>query len=260
MTEYCTCTHLKRDAVRGACKIVAAMAPDGCGIASECGSGGGGEFTSTSLALTKLMGSDKGQWLACTRCDLRGSRMDTSFMDHFMAQKHYIAVRLNAPRELFCIPCQDYQYHSDFDRRLGNGRLFRWGRPTEITTTTTSITSANANITGSGSVSPVPQSYSTSPYPYKAASVDRALTPSGFVNMGNTCFLSSVMQVLLQATVLQRYYTDVEKNNNISRNNSIANGTTNSLTGCTCTAIQDNNSCIACEVATIYRDRLVQSR
>lgn len=189
--EYCTCAHLKRDAVRGACKVAVSFVPGSLG------------------------GLDEEQWLACTRCDLLGSRNDPSYMEHFISQKHYIGVRLKEPLEMFCVPCQDYQYHSDFDRRLGLSRLTRWGAPTIVTE-------------------------------QRPSSVSPPLDSAGFVNMGNTCFLSSVMQPLLHNAVLQQYYYRSPTGGCASAEHVTPSG--------------PGTSCIACSVQDIYRDKMANHR
>ena len=197
--EYSTCVHLKRDAVRGACKVV------------------------TGFSAGSLCGPDEGQWLACTRCDWRGSRLDATFMDHFVSQKHHVAVRLQEPREIYCVICGDYQYHSDFDRRLGLGRYSRWGR---------------------AALPPVPRM--TPP-------LSAELGSPGFVNMGNTCFLSSVLQVLLHNCVLQKYYNK-EPARHVGGNNSPATIPEAACKGRSACSV-DKYSCIACEVESVFKNK-----
>jgi ubiquitin carboxyl-terminal hydrolase 22/27/51 len=173
---YCTCEHLKKEDVRAACSISlnAALRVDSCN-----------EF-------------------ACTRCSRLGSLTDIDFINHFDAMKHNVAVRVVA-NELYCVTCRDYQYHSEFDRRLGKRR-----RATE-------------------------------------SSSERLVLPSrspgllrGVVNMGNTCFLSSVLQVLLHSEILTRYFTAERTKYAVPH--------------------IDSKSCIACGAQKMFDDLLTKRR
>lgn len=196
-TEYCTCEHLKRDAVRGACRVVIAVGCD-------------------------RLPDPEDQWLACTRCEVLGSRYDSSYMEHFVADKHHVAVRLKEPREMYCVPCCDYQYHSDFDRRLGLSRLSKWGEP---------------EMPSDG-----PRTALASP----GTALQCAPMHPGFINMGNTCFLSSVMQVLLHNVVLRRYYSTAVGMRVCLEGNKQG--------GCV------TECCIACSVQDMYQDQRHCSR
>lgn len=99
----------------------------------------------------------------CIQCGLSGSFSDTKFRKHFLMEQHYVYVRIVQPIELYCCHCGDFQYSDYFDQLISRKR-------------TRSVVTADSQK-------------------LKKILIDRP-QPRAIVNMGATCFMSSVLQVL----------------------------------------------------------------
>jgi hypothetical protein len=98
----------------------------------------------------------------CIQCGLSGSFNDAQFRKHFLIEQHYIYVRIVQPVELYCCHCSDFQYSDYFDQLISRKR-------------------ARSTLTADSQK-------------LKKILIDRP-QPRAIVNMGATCFMSSVLQV-----------------------------------------------------------------
>ena len=127
-TDYCTCAHIKKE--------------------------------SALLAASVAQSLPRNETFACVQCSLQGNY--ATLLEHSKKSRHYIAIKnISSGPEIYCLKCQDFQYHSQFDEII---------RPRK----------RKANMLG---------------------------TPAGIVNMGSTCFLSSVLQLLLSNIFLVRFFS-----------------------------------------------------
>ena len=106
----------------------------------------------------------------CLECGLSGFFNDAKFRLHFLIEQHYVYVRVKEPLELYCCHCGDFQYSDDFDLLIGRKRSRR---------TLTTLESRRS----------------------KKTLIDRP-RPRAIVNLGATCFMGSVLQVMLNNSVI----------------------------------------------------------
>ena len=143
-------------------------------------------------------------FVTCGHCNNSGSLQNTEFVRHFTNEHHHICVR-KEPAELYCMTCGDYQYHYLFDRLMKRSYL-------------RSGTACNA------------LSHQTR-------------FPRPMTNMGNTCFLNSIMQVLLANPVLIHYFKITQHIHTRCALSSTMND-----------HVYPKPSCVACEVERLFRD------
>jgi uncharacterized UBP type Zn finger protein len=159
----------------------------------------------------------------CVECDFCSSFNDNNLQKHTADTGHVVCVRNKDPAELFCIACNDFQFSSVFDK------IFRRKR------------------TRTGAL-------------YGKSKVSGAAMPKivkGLCNMGATCFMSAVLQVLMKNAVLmscdqlqqpwERCKTVLERSmslDNTSRQSGDSNGA----------AAPNGASCIYCEFKKLSAD------
>lgn len=105
----------------------------------------------------------------CIDCGLSGSFSDAKFRKHFLMEQHYVYVRIIEPVELYCCHCGDFQYSDYFDQLISRKRA------------RSTVTAESQKL--------------------KKILIDRP-QPRAIVNMGATCFMSSVLQALINNSVV----------------------------------------------------------
>ena len=108
--------------------------------------------------------------MICIECKLSGLSTDPKFRQHFLSNQHFVLARIKQPFELYCCHCADYQYSDFYDRLIGRKRAGR----------------ANSAVESLRS---------------KKLIYDRP-KPRAIVNMGSTCFMGSVLQVMINNSVI----------------------------------------------------------
>jgi Ubiquitin carboxyl-terminal hydrolase len=126
------------------------------------------EKAATSLQLAAISQLDHD--MICVECGLSGSFKDNTFRRHFLSHRHFVYARVKQPFELYCCHCGDYQYSDYFDHLIGRKRLRK---------TLSTVESQRS----------------------KKIMVERP-QPRAIVNMGATCFMGSVLQVMINNSVI----------------------------------------------------------
>ena len=141
--------------------------------------------------------------MMCIECLVSGCSHDMNFRQHFLTEQHYIFVRTVQPIELYCCHCGDYQYSKSFDDLIGRKRLRNGNNEQEIERLKSLMLGRRA--------------------------------PRGIVNMGSTCFMGSVLQVLLNNPVVILSRQMQQHNNSIASSCKLKVETDDSKRGTTLT-------------------------
>lgn len=111
---------------------------------------------------------------ACLSCESMFPSL-TGLKNHYLGRRHEIYVRIGDRPDLYCARCEDFQYCSYFDNIIGKKRKLR---------------TASGNVSSSQAISSKGRQVRDESCPKP-----RSFCP-GLVNMGSTCFMNSVLQVL----------------------------------------------------------------
>ena len=144
----------------------------------------------------------------CIACDRIGRLNTFGFQQHMLDNEHFVCMRMIKPMELYCSYCGDYRYFEEFDRMIGNKR------PWSQTTISTHSGQREDVVDANG------KKLSTTTYNYK-----------GICNMGSTCFMSSVLQVLMRNPVIRSAFNGIEFENCIKNGNAETTTESSSATG-----------------------------
>ena len=106
----------------------------------------------------------------CVDCDFTAEFKSKRLRDHISASNHGIIIRMNDPHELYCSSCCDFQFSSVFDRYCKHKR------------------SRSSLLQPKGSK--------------RTADGIFCGQAKGLCNMGATCFMSAVLQILMKNSVL----------------------------------------------------------
>lgn len=108
--------------------------------------------------------------MICIECGQSGVSNDAKFRGHFLSHQHFLYARIQKPFELYCCHCGDYQYSDYFDQLIGRRRDKR------------SLSTVECRNS-------------------KRIMMDRP-QPRAIVNMGATCFMGSVLQIMINNSVI----------------------------------------------------------
>lgn len=157
----------------------------------------------------------------CIQCGFKGKLNDSSFRNHFRNYSHWFALRCSSPIELFCIQCNDYQYCSYLDKKTGRKRRI------------VGLTDEDGNSTNTGKVVRVNNTQ-----------------PKGLLNMGATCFMNSVLQILCRTQALVQSQQLIKH----TRDCVISNMGTFQTLSTSGLESSDPHSCIPCEFTAVCNE------
>lgn len=112
-----------------------------------------------------------GNAFQCLECDLILDFKSPRLKEHLSSSGHNFALRVGSPHELYCFTCRDFQFSSLFDRFCKRKR----SRSSFLQVKSNKRGSCGKGVSGQ---------------------------MKGLCNMGATCFMSAVLQILMKNSVL----------------------------------------------------------
>ena len=231
--------------------------------------------------------------LQCVQCGESGDLGEWPLHKHFLDHGHCFGVRVVAPYELYCDTCGDYQYSTHFDnlverkrtapsaplpspQNAGTGTGTSSSRAKRQTQTfpqanASALTTAaqRTGTVGNGKAgNKAAAAAATATGAAGVVAIDRYFLPwrpvRGYCNMGATCFMSSILQVLLNNHRIRKTLQNVlpfNANGVIDSPGSVCtkNSTNSSANGYGRTASdglllpmpENTDGCIACETRNL---------
>lgn len=172
----------------------------------------------TSIASRKHLFAKEKCEVVCVSCEHYGYLSNFSFQKHLLDHHHNICVRIQDPVELYCSICGDYRYSDSFDMHMK--RKMKFEDPQK-----------NAND-------------------FKVAKQNNLRFFRGICNMGSTCFMGSILQIILHNPIFRYYFVNgfemlcgKDQLEGIQTADDDSAGT---------------NGCIACEMCKLVKDSVVR--
>jgi ubiquitin carboxyl-terminal hydrolase 22/27/51 len=153
------------------------------------------------------------QLLSCLHCIYFGCR--THIAEHYKNKKHYVSLNLSFGH-IFCFHCNDYIYDHKF-LKINEKNQFKAAKSLKKSVSYCSWFPSEAEIA-------CLQQHSR-----KMLSENNRLGLRGLFNLGSTCFMNCIIQVLIHTPVLRDYFLSDRHNCKLS-------------------------SCMVCEISKIFQE------
>jgi ubiquitin carboxyl-terminal hydrolase 22/27/51 len=151
--------------------------------------------------------------LSCLHCIFFGCK--THMNEHFKSKKHYIALNLNHGY-IYCFMCSDYVYFDKF-LRINERNQYKAAKSLKKSVSYQPWFPSEAEIAV------------LIQHPRKLLTENNKLGLRGLFNLGSTCFMNCIIQVLIHTPVLRDYFLSDRHNCKLS-------------------------SCMVCEISKIFQE------
>ena len=151
--------------------------------------------------------------LSCLHCIYFGCRAHME--EHFVKKKHYIGLNLNHGH-CFCYNCSDYVYFDKF-LKINEKNQYKAAKSLKKSVSYTPWFPSEADIA------------ILAQHPRKLLTENNRLGLRGLFNLGSTCFMNCIVQVLIHTPVLRDFFFSDRHNCKLS-------------------------SCMVCEISKIFQE------
>lgn len=156
---------------------------------------------------------ESSQLFSCLHCIYLCCK--THLIEHYQSQKHYIAVNLEHGM-IFCLICNDYQYDSRF-LKINEKNQYKAAKGLKKSISYYPWFPSEAEIA------------CLKQHPKKVIAENNRLGLRGLFNLGSTCFMNCIIQVLIHTPLLRDYFLSDRHNCKLA-------------------------SCMVCEISNIFQE------